>query len=39
MPREGEIVEKTDKKLVMRWWNYCPVLEACKKLGLDMRVV
>ena len=39
VPREGEIVEKTDKKLVMKWWNYCPVLEACKKFGLDMRVV
>jgi len=39
VPRDGEIVEKTDKKLVMRWWNYCPVLEACKKFGLDTRVV
>jgi len=39
VPRDGEIVEKTDKKMVMRWWNYCPVLEACKKFGLDTRVV
>jgi len=39
VPRDGEIVEKTDKKLVMRWWNYCPTLEACKKFGLDTRVV
>jgi hypothetical protein len=39
VPRDGEIVEKTDKKLVMRWWNYCPVLDACKKFGLDTRVV
>jgi len=39
IPKDGEIVEKTDKKLVMRWWNYCPTLEACKKFGLDTRVV
>ena len=39
IPKDGEIVEKTDKKLVMRWWNYCPTLEACKKFGLDTRIV
>lgn len=38
-PKDGEIVEKTDKKLVTRWWNYCPVLEVCKKLGLDTREI
>lgn len=38
-PKDGEVVEKTDKKLVTRWWNYCPVLEMCKKLGLDTRIV
>jgi hypothetical protein len=39
VPRDGEIVEKTDRKIVMRWWNYCPVLEGCKKFGLDTKVV
>jgi len=39
VPRDGEIVEKTDRKMVMRWWNYCPVLEACKKFGLDTKMV
>jgi len=39
VPRDGEIVEKTDKRLVTRWWNYCPVLEGCKKFGLDTRMV
>ena len=39
VPKDGEIVEKTDRKIVMRWWNYCPVLEVCGKLGLDMRIV
>jgi hypothetical protein len=35
----GEIIERTDKKLVTRWWNHCPILEACKKYGLDTREV
>ena len=39
VPKDGEVVDKTDKKMVMRWWNYCPVLEECKKFGLDTRVV
>ncbi|MCD6403685.1 MAG: hypothetical protein J7L59_00675 [Nanoarchaeota archaeon] len=37
--KDGEIVELCKSKLVTRWWNFCPVLEACKKLGLDMRIV
>jgi hypothetical protein len=39
VPKDGEIAEKTDRKIVIRWWNYCPVLEACRKFGLDTRVV
>jgi len=39
VPKDGEVVDRTDKKMVMRWWNYCPVLEGCKKFGLDTRVV
>jgi len=38
-PKDGEIIEKTDKKLVTRWRNHCPILEACEKLGLDTREV
>ncbi len=38
-PKDGEIVEKTKKKLITRWWNHCPVLEACKRLGLDTREI
>ena len=37
--KDGEIIEKRDRKLVTRWWNYCPTLEACKKLGLDTREI
>ncbi len=37
--RDGEIVERTEKRLVVRWWNQCPVLEVCRKYGLDTRIV
>ena len=39
IPEDGEIVEHTGKRIIMRWWNPCPTLEACKKLGLDTREV
>ncbi len=39
VPEDGEIVEKTKRKMVMRWWNQCPTLEACQKLGLDTREI
>lgn len=38
-PDDGEIVESTAERLVIRWWNHCPTLEACKTLGLDTREV
>lgn len=39
VPKDGEIVERTAKRLVMHWRNPCPTLEACKKLGLDTREI
>ena len=39
VPEDGEIVEQTDRKIVTRWWNHCPTLEACQKLGLDTREI
>jgi hypothetical protein len=39
MPKDGEIVEHTERRIVMRWWNPCPTLAACQKLGLDTREV
>jgi tRNA(adenine34) deaminase len=39
IPQDGEIIEATDRQLVTRWWNYCPTLEACQKLGLDTREI
>ena len=39
LPQYGEIVEVTPRRMVTRWWNPCPTLEACKELGLDTRLV
>jgi hypothetical protein len=39
VPQDGEIVERTNEKIVMRWWNHCPTLEACQKSGLDTREI
>ncbi len=39
IPGDGEIVEKTDHKMVTRWWNHCPTLDACMQLGLDTREI
>lgn len=36
---DGEIIEKKGNRWVSRWWNSCPTLNACVKLGLDTRVV
>ena len=35
VPADGEIVEQTERKMVTRWWNHCPTLEICQRLGLD----
>jgi hypothetical protein len=37
IPEDGEIVEHSEGRLVMCWWNRCPTLEACVELGLDTR--
>jgi tRNA(adenine34) deaminase len=39
MPEDGEIAEISGKRIVSRWWNPCSTLEACKKFGLDTRVI
>ena len=39
VPQDGEIIEQTKRKMVMRWWNHCPTLEACQKLGLSTREI
>ena len=39
IPQQGQIVARTERELTTRWWNPCPTLEACLRLGLDTRVV
>jgi hypothetical protein len=39
VPSDGEMVELSEKRIVSRWWNPCPTLEACKQFGLDTRVI
>jgi len=39
VPENGEIVEASEKRIVSRWWNPCPTLDACQKFGLDTRVI
>lgn len=38
-PQDGEIVTQSDNKIVTRWWNSCPTLDACQMLDLDTRVI
>ena len=39
LPADGEIVDASSSRLVTRWWNPCPTLEACRQFGLDTRIV
>jgi len=39
IPRDGEIVEATPVRIVSRWWNPCPTLDACRAFNLDTREV
>ena len=38
-PLDGEIILRTERRMVTRWWNPCPTLEACQSLGLDTRQI
>ena len=38
-PEEVPIVERSNRKLVIRSYNFCPVHHACADLGLDTRHV
>jgi hypothetical protein len=39
VPKDGEIIERSEKRIVSRWWNPCPTLEACQRFGLDTREI
>jgi hypothetical protein len=38
-PEDAEIVERTPRKIVVRWKNHCPTLDACRALDIDTRFV
>lgn len=38
-PEDIKIVEKSSNRIVYESFNFCPVLEACKIIGLDTREV
>ena len=38
-PEEVPVVYEDERKIVWRSYNFCPVLEACKRLGTDTREV
>lgn len=38
-PKEAPIVYEDTKKIVWRSYNFCPALEACKRLRIDTREV
>jgi hypothetical protein len=37
--KEAPVVYEDDRKIVWRSYNWCPVLEACKRAGFDTRKV
>jgi hypothetical protein len=39
IPGQGEIVEEKIDRIVSRWWNPCPTLVACSRLGLDTKEI
>ena len=38
-PREVRVVYEDDRRIIWRSTNFCPTLEACRRLGLDTRIV
>ena len=38
-PKEVPVAYENERKIIWRSYNFCPVLEACKRLGKDTREV
>lgn len=38
-PEEVPIIHSDETKITWRSFNFCPVIDACERLGLDTRVV
>ncbi len=37
--RDIQIVYEDERKIIWHSFNFCPILEACKRLGLDTRII
>ncbi|HQQ41150.1 MAG TPA: hypothetical protein PLR57_06540 [Clostridia bacterium] len=38
-PEQAPVIERTERRIVFHSQNFCPTLEACRRLGLDTRLV
>jgi len=38
-PEQAPVIERTERKIVFHSQNFCPTLEACRRLGLDTRLI
>lgn len=38
-PKDIQVVYEDERKITWRSFNFCPILEACKRLGLDTRII
>jgi hypothetical protein len=37
--QDGEIIEKTNTRIISRWWNQCSILDMAIKYNLDTRII
>lgn len=38
-PKDIQVVYEDERKITWRSFNFCPILEACQRLGLDTRII
>jgi len=38
-PKDIQVVYEDERKITWRSFNFCPILEACKRLRLDTRII
>lgn len=37
--KDIEVIYEDERKITWRSFNFCPILEACKRLGLDTKII
>jgi hypothetical protein len=37
-PIDIQVIYEDEKRIIWRSFNFCPILEACKRLGIDTRI-